>query len=504
MLRLIISILCCVALPASMAAAQSLLDVSVTVDFGQDRGQNLGTLFDAVDAEGRHVAGAGFTGVVNSGRRLERMNVQFFAKPSAHAGAYVVESLPRVTEQIGLSVYSLGDEVLVHDGFGAEQFRLNRNADVWEKASNRKYVQLVRGKVLEISGGAICYDEQEVLPVPDKGRYGSVYYGEGHIFFYHYDRNSEDAFNYICAVPWDAYSGQNPDPSQIKYIEATVLAEFAYSYGQLNGAVVNCSNWGGFYVFKDGEWSVLRKPDPSTSYQIYCMINFEDRLLMGQYPAGSMFAYDGEQIDELRDWPPVPSGVSNKLREVQSVAVYRGELFVGVWPWGELWRYDRDSGQWTMLQRMFDHPKTQADTVHPYEEACRAAGLVHNELGQRVPALLSVDDALLVTTASKSSWSDKLDVIRDAFGKEIVEQYGRVYRIRMPGSLSAVIEWKDQPTTLRFVIEGGRMTIYQDGQELSTTAIDVSLFEQLKPAEFRWGQGLFGAVGGRIAAHEIR
>lgn len=355
---------------------------------------------------------------------------------------------------------------------------------------------------MELVGGAVHHDGREVLAAPPKGRLGSLYYGNGHIFFYHYERSGDEKFNRICAVPWSAYDDAPADWSQVKHVDAKMLAEFAYSYGQHGNTVVNCSNWGGFYVFRNGTWSVLRTPDEKTSYQIYCMINFEDRLLMGQYPAGVMFAYDGRQIEQLTDWPPVPPGVSPKLREAQSAAIYRGELFVGVWPWGELWRYDRDTRKWSMVQRMFRHPYPSNMIIHPYEEEARAAGLVHNILGQRVPALLPVRDDLLVTTASKSSWSDQMAKLTETFGTEAINEYGLIHRLHLPGNLSAVITWKDSPTVLRFVAEGTRMTIHQDGEELATTSIDPALFQMVKPAGYRWGQGLFGPVGGRITAHQ--
>ncbi|MCA9442886.1 MAG: hypothetical protein KC964_18935, partial [Candidatus Omnitrophica bacterium] len=70
--------------------------------------------------------------------------------------------------------------------------------------------------------------------------------------------------------------------------------EFPYSYGQLGDEVITCSNWGGLYAFDGESWKVLRKPEEGVSYQVYTMITYGDRLLMGQYPTGYFIEYDGE------------------------------------------------------------------------------------------------------------------------------------------------------------------------------------------------------------------
>ena len=54
--------------------------VSVTVDFGQDAGQSFGTLFEARDATGRIVGGAGFQDVYNTRFRTGRHTLQFFVR----------------------------------------------------------------------------------------------------------------------------------------------------------------------------------------------------------------------------------------------------------------------------------------------------------------------------------------------------------------------------------------------------------------------------------------
>jgi len=70
------------------------------------------------------------------------------------------------------------------------------------------------------------------------------------------------------------------------------------------------------------------------SYQLYSTMAFHDQLIMGQYPTGRIFAYDGKKITDLAGWPPKLKGVSGNAREAQTTVVYGGDVFVGVWPWG--------------------------------------------------------------------------------------------------------------------------------------------------------------------------
>ena len=119
--------------------------------------------------------------------------------------------------------------------------------------------------------------------------------------------------------------------------------EFIYSYGQLGDDVLAATNTGGVYRFDGREWKCLVEPIEDVSYQVYTMINYYDRLLLGQYPTGNLFEYDGREVRHLQDQPPVMPGVSDRAREAQTTAIYGGDLYVGVWPWAELWRLDGNS-----------------------------------------------------------------------------------------------------------------------------------------------------------------
>jgi hypothetical protein len=58
-------------------------------------------------------------------------------------------------------------------------------------------------------------------------------------------------------------------------------------------------------------------------------MSFGDRLLMGQYPTGRIFAYDGQTIVDQENWPPVLNGVVPYSRDAQTTGTYGGYLYVG-------------------------------------------------------------------------------------------------------------------------------------------------------------------------------
>ena len=81
---------------------------------------------------------------------------------------------------------------------------------------------------------------------------------------------------------------------------------------------------------------------------------------------------------------------------------------------------------------------------------------------------------------------------RDKLGFLTPEQrseYGAVYAMHMPGSLAAVMTWRDKPVTLRFVPSDGRMAIYQDGMELAAADIPPAWLAGIGVAQVHWDMG---------------
>ncbi|MEE3042318.1 MAG: hypothetical protein VX948_15745, partial [Candidatus Latescibacterota bacterium] len=87
------------------------MKISITLDRGEDRGQNFGTLFEARTQDGSAVVGAGFQGVYNTHHRIDRHVVQFFLRPTDGERTATTQLLPRSTELAGTYLFDLDGEI---------------------------------------------------------------------------------------------------------------------------------------------------------------------------------------------------------------------------------------------------------------------------------------------------------------------------------------------------------------------------------------------------------
>lgn len=482
------------------------VEIEVKVDRGYDIGQSFGSLFEVTSGDGSIVIGAGFQNLYNTRFRADRHALQFFIRPAGGERPHQTEELPRPTELCGTYLYGRDD--VVRSTFGGVK-AWDAEAEVWKSEASSggtEETMRVGDQLLTFADSEVRYGERTILRPPEAGHYQLFFYANGHLCFYHVNRgdggyrpftNDDDGFSKLYACPWTSDQG-DVDLSQAIVLTLPIVGETTFAWGQLGEQIVTGSNVGGFYVFENGRWRTLLLPKLGVSYQLYSTMMFHDRLLMGQYPTGRIFQYDGAEITDQSGWPPVPEGVSPNAREAQTTAIYGGDVFVGVWPWGELWRYNRDSGTWTFTQRMFDHPALSAEITHPYDVESSGAD-VGNLWGQRVTSLVPSGSSLFVSTSAKSpcEWNpEKYPFLAPSKWKS----YGAVYKLTIPGHLSAATKWTSGPTTFKFIIRDNEMSIVQDGERIASTKLTGPLAERLsKVVELNngsWGQGIYGRFGG--------
>lgn len=476
--------------------------VMLTIDRGQDLGQCFGSLFEATSNDGSLVIGAGFQNAYNTRYRADRHAVQFFIRPTDGRREMNVEELPRPTGNL-VGAYIFERDGTVYSTYGGLQ-PWNATARKWDRADETGGTgesMRVGNGILRFGDSRVTWNNKPILEPPTKGSYQLFFYANGHLCFYHVNRqdrpyrfyeNDEDGFSRLYACPWTPTQDE-VDLSKAVVLRLPVVGETTFAWGQLGDQIVTGSNIGGFYVFEDGTWKMLLEPKLGVSYQLYSTLSFHDRLLMGQYPTGRVFEYDGKQITDQKGWPPVLKGVSSSAREAQTTAIYGGDLMVGVWPWGEVWRYNSDSRGWTFMQRMFDHPELSSDITHPYDVENRDNS-PQNLWGQRVTSLVPSGTDLFISTSAKApfEWNpEKYPFLAPDKWKS----YGKVYRATMPGHLSASTKWTEGPTKLEFVIREGEMSIRQDGVVLTTSRLTGSLAERVSKVgslTVKWGSGIYG------------
>ncbi|MBI2300485.1 MAG: hypothetical protein HYU66_16350, partial [Armatimonadetes bacterium] len=455
-------------------------------------------------ADGRLTLGAGFQGAYNTYYRLDRHVVQFYVRSADVAPELTRTALPRADDLAGAYLFDLDGQVLAAV---RGVWRLAGDLTTWhgEPAALTGRLRL-GGGVLLFDSNSASYEGQPTLTKPAEGSYVRLYYAQGRWFWYHVHQgqgsgyrpyqSDADGYSRLYACRWKPGDGP-ADIAKATVQTLKVVGEVPFAWGQLGGEVLTCSNIGGLYAFDGRAWRTLREPDLKQSYQVYAMLNHDDRLLMGQYPSGRLFEYDGRDVRELPASPPVMPGVSGSVREAQTCAIYGGRLFVGVWPWGELWCSDDGRAPWRLAARLFDHPDPTDQTNHPYENECKALGIVQNQWGQRVTSLVPWGDSLIASTSAKApcDWEPRFEFL----GGEKWKAYGTIYRLTIPGSLSVPVAWTAGPTELRLSIRGDEMRIEQDGRLLGAAKLPEALLARLRGAEYQpvqWGRGVFGRYGG--------
>ncbi len=488
--------------PVPSEEEKVIFKVSIRVDLGLDLGQNFGSLFEAADEQGNVVAGAGFLGVHNTEARSDRRNLHFFIKPQQTDHAPVVERLPRPNADGGTYLHDFNNRIFTRGRAGRKDHRLR----YWDKGGGQWVVDdttvpfsiHIGDGVLTRTSNQITYKDQPVFELgPGQGSIGETYYANGIFVFRHYDFKKTPWINNLVACPWTPDQNAKIDPEQGHVLKLRTDNEFAYGCGQLGRSVLITTNTGGVYEFGGGNWNVHLEPDQETSFQIYSAINYYDRLLFGQYPTGELYEFDGKELRLRKGWPPVMEGVSTQAREAQTTTIYGGDLHVGVWPWGEVWKYDRNRSEWIFVRRMFTHPELTDAVNHPYENEMRELEGVWNQWGHRVTSLLPHQNSLYISTSAKNStpYEPKYDFLTE---DDRWKEYGSVYRLTLPGHLSVYTEWKNGPTTFEFTLTNDRMSVSQDGRDLGSASIDPKLAAQIVPKDITWGYGVYGKFRGKI------
>ncbi|NLN91746.1 MAG: family 10 glycosylhydrolase [Candidatus Hydrogenedens sp.] len=471
----------------------SITRLRMLVDFGKDRGQNPGTLFEISDEKGEARMGAGFQGVWNTRFPGNRFSLQLFERPVAEEEELEFKVLPKATESTQHYLYATDSGV--HATLGNSPKCWKPATQEWENDGSFSFQ--VGAHHYETGNNSLRLGDKEVFSFDSEaGTTGIFYYGGGHLFF-HLRLTDPEGKTQLYACPWDAESGEEVPLHQAVVQDLTVPGEFPYAYGQLNSDVIIATNNGAVFRFDEGRWISLREADPRTSFQIYTMINYYDRLLLGQYPTGELFEVQGDRLVHLEGVPPRPENASPSAREAQAMAIYRGELYVGIWPWGEVWRRPHARADWHYAARLFTQPPMSADITAPYEiEMNERKAPVYNIWGQRVTSLTSYGDTLYASTASKNG--ALLEEARDFIDPRAEKEYGAFYGLTLPGHGEAPMHWTGKPVAFEVVITPENIILLQDDQPLLQLHRPESGRRGGSQATIQWGQGIFGPLHGGI------
>lgn len=217
---------------------------------------------------------------------------------------------------------------------------------------------------------------------------------------------------------------------------AVKTATMPFTYAAANGGVLVGTSHGDVLLFRgerwcrmgkvNGEWScppgdilpIVTEP----SNQLYSSISISGgEALVGEFPTGALFQFDGKT---LKAWHIDPPPNRSFASESQTMAYYCGELYVGYWPEGEIWRHTQAG--WDGPIRLFSTP---AEPAFPFMDTATDNGLVVNFFGRRVPSMIVKDGVLYAMTSSKTLWpADIGNPIGDA-----ANEYGALWRLSRDG-----------------------------------------------------------------------
>jgi hypothetical protein len=162
------------------------------------------------------------------------------------------------------------------------------------------------------------------------------------------------------------------------------------------------------------------------SIQFYSSLQYQGEILLGVWPTGSIYVFDGQTLKPSKKWTPPPMREREVLGyEAQSMAEYCGDLFVGYWPKGELWKFSREKNQWEYFKRFFS--SRGDETFIPWLNR-PADKKTPAFFGQRITALIPHERSLYVVTSNYGGWVDSVSA--DHLLPSELDEYGSIYEIK--------------------------------------------------------------------------
>lgn len=288
---------------------------------------------------------------------------------------------------------------------------------------------------------------------------------------------------------------------------------FPYAFAEARGKVLVATNWGDLLIHRPGRgWcravpkgnefactdaAEAPIPEAPRGFQFYSSVRYGEHTLLGRWPGGQVYRFDGALIQPDEDTPPLPDDAVKAQAEAQSMAVYCGNLFVGYWPRGDLWMREAATSAWRHAGRAFSHPKS-TNVAIPYSDQA-IPGVDSSFLGQRISSLVPYGDSLYLSTSNLRGWYQGIESPSFLTANQI-DEYGRVWRLRQPGCATAHV--RPAPVVkLQFEISEREIRIRQDQSVLAQAANPGIM--PVEGDELRIGEGVFGKFDGELTVRRL-
>lgn len=212
---------------------------------------------------------------------------------------------------------------------------------------------------------------------------------------------------------------------------------WVYAYAYANNAILAATNFGDVIIYRNGDWCRTTKSDDDVyecpkddkpdalqkprKVQFYSSLSFNDHALVGEWPTGRIYRFDGDTLTPIKEQPPFVTSEPVGY-EAQSMVAHCGNLYVGYWPTGEIWKLHSDTGEWSIAVRLFDNSPDFIPYLNRQNNEREAVFY-----GRRISALIPHEDSLIAATSNLSGW--EAGYLPRFLSETEAEQYGSVYKI---------------------------------------------------------------------------
>jgi hypothetical protein len=266
-----------------------------------------------------------------------------------------------------------------------------------------------------------------------------------------------------------------------------------------NGSVVSFEMKTRQATFKREAGAPLESDVSTSSYQIYSTLAMQGETMLGGYPLTLVQSMDPRAAVRTFS-PPLPSKYA--YGEVQTLTWFKNRVLAGVWPWGQVWRFDPYTKDWSLFGRLFNYPDLGKLSVSELTNEPLVKQLQSNALGQRVNSFVSLGDSVYAIGSAKDNYS--FDVAKKSkLPKEQLDEYGSVHRLSSTGMLSVTLPGNmTSGDKLRIELGDAKLTVFYNGAILGTA--DLALKEQFCLQGIATGSGQFGTLsGGTVSVSKL-
>ena len=456
------------------------------------------SLFEIVDKSGKVQCAAGFARGSQTYRTINDRQVEFYCD----VGEPVISDLGRPSANTWRPSLAATPEGLVDLSSGmmwtGEKWSLSADSRKVENHQDlgAKIAFVAAGSTparVDINGEPVLSFESEIFKI------GTYYNG-----LIYTVSSGKDGSSFLGVF--------RPATGETERLEMPATRGVYAIMGYDGSIIISGTHW--ILRYDGNEISTLFK---HPEYEFYSLLSTRDGILAGSYPGGDLYLIDPDTWTVSSfDHPPKDAAYVNDgsvesltvlhhmgekyYREIQSLALYGGRLYAGLFPTGTVWE---KTDRWVM-HSMFNKLPDQSEPWPYYSEMqSRIADLNADERARanpkwlldafwarRVSSLVPSPQGLAIGVGNFTGFA--FDPDRDTFMSQAdVEEYGRVKLLERPAVLSAFVDVKGQ-TTLSFVVSKDRkMLILQDGQIIAETDAPMPKF---RGGNVRVGSGVYGAT----------